>query len=116
MADFIPIPGDSIKLERCCKVALNTINAAIGASNKVDNITNLSTLAQVILSGNIPEAIYNLQGGFVDCERIAKQMNVIGNMSISRAITIQAFVDHPLNGERLHTFWTNLGRAFGVEV
>jgi hypothetical protein len=116
MADFLEVPGNSIRLEQCCKVSFNRINAALKGRYMVDNILNLSTLAQVITSGNIPEAIFNLgTGAFVDCEKVANQMGVIGNRAIGNCMYRESLELHPVEGERLHIFWTNLGRAFKVD-
>ncbi|MGA3023920.1 MAG: hypothetical protein ABSF98_04035 [Bryobacteraceae bacterium] len=116
MADYMAVPGNSIRLEQCCKTSFNRINAALKGRTMVDNIMNMSTLAQVITSGNIPEAIYNLTtGAFSDCEKVANQMGVIGNQAIGNCIYKEALTIHTAEGDRLHIFWTNLGRAFKVD-
>jgi hypothetical protein len=112
MADYLNIPGDRIKLEACCKLSLIKIRQTVIAGNKIDHLYNFSTLIQAILSGNIPETIFNLQGGFVDSERIAQDVNVIGQSQIDAVINEEAFVNHSEIHDSLHKFWVNMGRAW----
>jgi hypothetical protein len=113
MADYIPIEGNRIELQDCCKKSLRAMHRIVVASHQIRIIWEVGTLAQVITSGNIPEAIFNLQGIFSDAEKLAKQTETAGHVEIRRIVYEEVIYNHD-EGTKLNKFWRNVGKAWDI--